>query len=208
MPCAEIFLEDYFRKYRSATEESSYRIKADISNVKILTNTLLVNSNRSQNFYKNFFQDNQLPPTFYISQDDGRALVRRLEEMAPQCEADDIEYQINLIRKLRKKQANSNTSILSNTRKKQVYSIVQHLRPQQVVKKVSFDEKVTCLKLVAPSEIYHCLYPKFIPLKDSFDPPIRKLENNVWCVCNRCRMLLTGCGKESACDMCFGSGRV
>ena len=46
VPCAEIFLEDYYRKHRSATEETSYRIKADISNVKILTNTLLVNSNR------------------------------------------------------------------------------------------------------------------------------------------------------------------
>ena len=109
---------------------------------------------------------------------------------------------------MREKQRHSNTSILSTIRKKQVFSIVQHLRPQQVVKKVRFDEKVTCLKLVSPSEIYHCLYPKHIPLKDSFDPPIRKLENNVWCVCNRCRMLLTGCGKESACDMCFGSGRV
>ena len=39
--------------------------------------------------------------------------------MAPQCEADDIEYQINLIRKMRKKQAHSNTSILSSTRKRQ-----------------------------------------------------------------------------------------
>ena len=208
VPCAEIFLEDYYRKHKLATEEMSYRIKADISNVKILTNTLLVNSNKSQNFYKNFFQDNQLPPTFYISQDDERAQVRRLEEMAPQYETDDIEYQINLIRRMRKKQTHSNTSILSNIRKKQVFSIVQHLRPQQVVKKVRFDEKVTCLKLVSPSEIYHCLYPKHIPLKDSFDPPIRKLENNVWCVCTRCRMLLPGCGKESACDMCFGSGRV
>ena len=75
VPCAEIFLNDYFNKYRPASDEQKLRVKADISNVKILTNSLLVNSNRSENFYKNFFQENQLPPTFYVSQDDNRALV-------------------------------------------------------------------------------------------------------------------------------------
>ena len=60
--------------------------------------------------------------------------------MAPQYETDDIEYQINLIRKMREKQRHSNTSILSTSRKRQVFSIVKHLRPQQVVKKVRFDE--------------------------------------------------------------------
>ena len=78
VPCAEIFLEDYFRKHKSSSEEHTLRIKADIANVKILTNTLLVNYNHKENFYRNFFQDNQLPPTFYVSQDDDRACVRRL----------------------------------------------------------------------------------------------------------------------------------
>ena len=80
VPCAEIFLEDYFRRHKSASEDQTLRVKADISNVKVLTNTLLVNSNRRENFYSNFFDNNHLPPTFYVSQDDDRALIRRLEE--------------------------------------------------------------------------------------------------------------------------------
>ena len=73
VPCAEIFLEHYFRKHKSTKEDHTLRIKADISNVKILTNTLLVNSNRKENFYKNFFENNHLPPTFYVCRMMGNA---------------------------------------------------------------------------------------------------------------------------------------
>ena len=169
---------------------------------------LLVNSNRRENFYKNFFQENQLPPTFYVSQDDNRALVRRMEELTPQQDSEDLQFHINLIQKLMKSRSLSQNSILSSTRKKQINKIVQHLQPRREIKRVRFNEKVICLKLITPSEIYHCLYPKDIALKDICDPPIRKLESNIWCTCNRCRMLLPGCSKEDACDMCFGSGRI
>ena len=104
VPCAEIFLEHYFSKHKSTKEDHTLRIKADISNVKILTNTLLVNSNRKENFYKNFFENNQLPPTFYVSQDDGRTMIRRLDEFDPQTESEDLQFYVNLIRKLKKKQ--------------------------------------------------------------------------------------------------------
>ena len=40
VPCAEIFLNDYFTKHKSTSEDQKLRIKADISNIKILTNTL------------------------------------------------------------------------------------------------------------------------------------------------------------------------
>ena len=208
VPCAEVFLNDYFSKHKPTTEDQKLRIKADISNVKLLTNSLLVNSNRSENFYKNFFQENQVPPTFYVSQDDNRTQVRRLEEITHQNNSEDLEFHINLVRKFMKRPPLSKCSILSNARKKQINKIVQHLKPQQTIKRVRFNEQVTCLKLVAPSEIYHCLYPKISALKDSFDPPIRKLQNNIWCVCNRCRMLLPGCSKDQACDMCFGSRKT
>ena len=117
VPCEEILLEDYFRKHKSSSEEQTLHIKADISNVKILTNTLLVNSNRKKFFNRNFFQDNQLPPTFYVSQDDNRALVRRLEELDPQNDAENLQYHINLIRKLTSNQRRSNNSTLFIKRK-------------------------------------------------------------------------------------------
>ena len=208
IPCAEIFLNDYFSKHKPTTENQKLRIKADISNIKLLTNSLLVNSNRSENFYKNFFQENQVPPTFYVSQDDNRTQVRRLEEITQQNNADDLEFHINLVRKCMKRPQLSKCSILSNPRKNQINKIVQHLKPKRPVKRVRFDEQVVCLKMVAPTEIYHCLYPKITALKDSFDPPMRKLESNIWCVCARCRKLLPGCSKDQACDMCFGSGRA
>ena len=207
VPCAEIFLEDYFRKHKTTSEDYTLRIKADISNVKILTNTLLVNSNRKENFYKNFFESNCLPPTFYISQDDGRTMIRRLEELDPQPEAEDLQFYVNLIRKLQNRQKAPNVSILISPRQQKINNIVQHLKPIAKNKQVRFDSKVTELKLIAPSEVYHCLFPKCIALKDTFDPPIRKLENNIWCICRRCRLLLPGCSKTSACDNCFGSGK-
>ena len=163
MPCAEIFLEHYFRKHKSTKEDHTLRIKADISNVKILTNTLLVNSNRKENFYKNFFENNHLPPTFYVSQDDGRTMIRRLDEFDPQTESEDLQFYVNLIRKLKKKQKVSDAGILTSPRRKKINSIVQHLQPRAENKQVRFNEKVTCLKLIAPSEVYHCLYPKCIP---------------------------------------------
>ena len=208
VPCAEIFLTDYFSKHKSITENQKLRIKADISNVKLLTNSLLVNSNQNKNFYRNFFQENQLPPTFFVSQDDTRTQVRRLEEITQPDYTEDLEFSINLVRKFMKRPPLSKGSILSNARKKQINNIVHHLKPQRVIKRVRFNEQVTCLKLVSPSEVYHCLYPKITTLKDSFDPPIRKLESNIWCVCARCRILLPGCSKEQACDMCFGSGKA
>ena len=83
-----------------------------------------------------------------------------------------------------------------------------HLTTEPVVKKVQFNDKVTCLKLVAPTEIYHCSYPKTIPLKDESDPPIRKLQHGIYCVSRKCKLLLPSCYKESACDECIGSARV
>ena len=207
VPCAEIFLEDYFRKHKTTSEDYTLRIKADISNVKILTNTLLVNSNRKENFYKNFFESNCLPPTFYISQDDGRTMIRRLDELDSQTEAEDLQFYVNLIRKLQNRQKAPNVSILISPRQQKINNIVQHLKPIAKNKQVRFDSKVTELKLIAPSEVYHCLFPKCIALKDTFDPPIRKLESNIWCICRRCRLLLPGCSKTSACDNCFGSGK-
>ena len=111
-------------KHNSASEEQKLRFKADISNLKLLTNTLLVNSNKKENFYRNFFQNNQLPPTFYISQDDDRAMVRRLEELNPLEDEEDLQYDINMIRKL---QGNTwrhhGKSILVTSRKKQINKI-------------------------------------------------------------------------------------
>ena len=142
-----------------------------------------------------------------MSQDDGRTLIRRLDELAPQTESEDLQFYVNLIRRLKNKQKVSNAGILTSPRQKKINSIVQHLQPRAENKQVRFNEKVTCLKLIAPSEVYHCLYPKCIPLKYNFDPPIRKLENNIWCICKRCQLLLPGCSKTSACDNCFGSGK-
>ena len=69
---------------------------------------------------------------------------------------------------------------------------------------VKFNGEVKMHKLVAPTEIYHALFPRTIGLQDTFDPPIRKLSNNLFCVCNKCRLLLAGCTIEAACDNCFG----
>ena len=207
VPCAEVFLNDYFSRHKPIAEDQKLRVKVDIGNIKLLTNSLLVNSNRSENFYRNFFEENRLPPTFYVSQDDTRTQVRRLEEITQQDDSENLEFHINLVRKFMKRQPRAKSSILLNSRKIQINKIVEHLKPQQPRKRVRFNEQVTCLKLVAPDEVYHCLYPKISALKDSSDPPIRKLQNNIFCVCNRCRMLLPGCSLDQACDQCFGSGR-
>ena len=124
-----------------------------------------------------------MPPKFYISQDDDRALVQRLEELNPQEDKEDLQYSINMIRSLQgNTRGPQGKSILVSSRKKQINNIILHLKSCPVVKKVQFHDKVTCLKLISLTEIYHCLYPRSIPLKDKFDPPIRKLENNVYCI--------------------------
>ena len=206
VPCAEVYLADYFTKHKPTTEDNKLRIKADLSNIKLLTNSLLINSNRSENFYRNFFRENQLPPTFYVSQDDNRAQVRNLEEITQSDSPNNLEFDIHLVRTFMKRTPSARKGILSNIRTRQICNIVKHLKPHQTVKRVKFNQQVTCFKLVAPAQIYHCLYPKTVPLKDTFDPPIRKLQNNIFCVCNKCRMLLKGCSDTHACDMCFGSG--
>ena len=100
--------------------------------------------------------------------------------MDPQEDVEDLQYSINRIRSLQgKKRGRQDKGILLSPRKKQINSIILHLKTKPVMKKVQFHDRVTCLKLIAPTEIYHCLYPKVIPLKDDFDPPIRKLENNI-----------------------------
>merc|ERR1712074_31214 len=140
----KFFLNDYFSKHKPIAENQKLRIKVDIGNIKLLTNSLLVNSNRSENFYRNFFEENRLPPTFYVSQDDTRTQVRRLEEITQQDDSENLEFHINLVRKFMKRQPRSKSSILLNSRKIQINKIVEHLKPQQPRKRVRFNEQVTC----------------------------------------------------------------
>ena len=56
-------------------------------------------------------------------------MIRRLEELDPQPEAEDLQFYVNLIRKLQNRQKAPNVSILISPRQQKINNIVQHLKP-------------------------------------------------------------------------------
>ena len=84
LPCTEIYLQNYFQQNKDFGGTSDHSVRADISDVKLLTNSLILNTNKTSRFYNNFFQKHTLPPSFYLSEDSsgpkvinfGRAHIR------------------------------------------------------------------------------------------------------------------------------------
>ena len=65
-PCDEISIACFFdQNYNPKHEPTLFMYKADIGNVKLLTNSLIINTNKNNKFYANFYKKNFLPPTFY-----------------------------------------------------------------------------------------------------------------------------------------------
>ena len=200
LPCAEIYLENYFQRNKDFGGTSDHSVRADISDVKLLTNSLILNTNKVSKFYNNFFQKHQLPPSFYLSDDGSGPKVQTLDELTTE-ETEQLRYIVAMVRRCR--QHHDKSSILINNRRKQIREIVHHLKGKET-RRVSFSNTVLCHKLVAPQLIYHALFPKEVQLKDIFDPPIRKLPNNLYCICSKCRLGLPKCAPGRACDECFG----
>ena len=137
-----------------------------------------------------------MPPSFYISEDSSGPEVQTLEELTSD-ETDQLGY----VRRCQ--QHREKLSILVDERKKQIREIVHHLKGKET-RKVTFSNTVVFHKLVAPKLIYHALFPKETKSKETFDPPIRNLPGNLYCVCVTCRLGLPKCGPGRACDQCFG----
>ena len=80
-PCDEIAIEHFFDKnYNPKHDVSLFLYKADITNIKLLTNTLILNTNKQEKFYTNFLKQNFLPPTIYYQKNnDGGVRITQLD---------------------------------------------------------------------------------------------------------------------------------
>ena len=163
-----------------------------------------MNSNKNSRFYNNFFQKHTKPPTFFINQDGDGALVRRLKEFdSEQDVMEELDKTVELVNCIKERRHANTSGIIKSQRSKDIASIVKLLKNTDIKKQVKFSKEVICYKLICPKEIYFALHPKTIEIRESFDPPIRTLDVNLFCCCKKCRMRLSGCEKE-ACDQCFG----
>ena len=204
VPCTEIYLKDFFRKKQGLEEpELATYYKADISSVKLLTNTLILNSNKTAKFYSNFFDKHSVPPSFFLNQDESGARVRQLHDFDNEGVVEELENTVQLVQKLKLQSGEKLKSAISTQRARDIKSISRLFGGKPEKLSVSFDSKVVAFKLICPEKIFFALSPKSIPLKDVFEPPIRKLAGEIFCYCARCRLLIGNCQQE-ACAECFG----
>ena len=143
-PCDEIAIEHFFDKdYNPKHDVSLFLYKADITNIKLLTNTLILNTNKPDKFYTNFLKQNFLPPTFYYQKNnDGGVRITQLDSQEVVNERLLLELEnAKKVQKITKK------SILKSKRKQEILEIATLFKnlAQAKVRRVKFEEFTTVL---------------------------------------------------------------
>ena len=184
-PCDEIAIEHFFDKdYNPKHDVSLFLYKADITNIKLLTNTLILNTNKPDKFYTNFLKQNFLPPTFYYQKNnDGGVRITQLDSQEVVNERLLLELEnAKKVQKITKK------SILKSKRKQEILEIATLFKnlAQAKVKRVKFEEFTTVLPFRCPNRIYfgQSSYPE--PVNAQPKLVFRRLQDNSYCCCKAC----------------------
>ena len=209
VPCDEVYLEHFYARKNNLVKEPLFYYKADISNIKLLTNILIVNSNKKQKFYNHFQNNHSVPPTFYYNKTESGAQLRQLHDFQSDedlCE--ELSDTVNRINKIRT--FFNNSSLMSGIlrtargyREEQIFQISALIKGAHRKKRVKFYDFVESYRLVCPDTIYFALTPKFVKINDEYSLPIKTISNNHYCVCSKCRKDIVGC-EATPCGDCFG----
>ena len=188
-PCDEISISYFFDpNYNPKHEPSLFLYKADISNVKLLTNSLILNSNKPSNFYANFYKKNVLPPTFYYNTNE-QGLIKISQVESQETVNEDLIVELekgerSCIRKIRPK------SICKRAFSKEIQEIAnifKNLTGIQKIKKVRFEEVVFIIPFRCPDKIYFGQKGYTASLNELDRQLLRKINDNIYCGCKRCK---------------------
>ena len=194
--------------------------KADISLVKLVTNNLLISTNKQNKFYENFLGNNQIPEPLYVQGGLSGANLRTWQEVLDQEKiSDNIFQEINAADELVNfvKLKSMEQKIILKIRKtdrafmevvnmaRNMYNL-PHLDAEKSIHKIQFKEEVNVQALIKPESIFFSVRHKNQKLIDENQcPPIRKISGGngkYFCTCNKCRLMMDACILQP-CEKCF-----
>ena len=196
--------------------------KTDISLLKIVKPNILVNSNKMENFYQNFLNNNEVPKSLYISNKDGGTL-RDWEEVIDQedivegvmKDLNTADEFVNFVgtkemKFTRMMTVKTQTASIYKDDLKNIATLANKFYQRSVNqvtrmdKKVNFDNKVKVYRIIRPEIVFYCTRSEPIQLSDEVILPLRTIkldEISYFCNCKKCRILSEEC-KEKPCNNC------